>query len=73
MALHSFCNTCNKSLNHRNSIRCNLCLTQTHFKCNNLNFVDDEVIKNSNKSWSSVQCSKRIFREMFRIVNCSEK
>ena len=73
MTVDSFCNTCNKSLNHRNSIRCNLCLIQTYFKCKNLNFVDDEVIKNSNKSLYSVQCSKRILHEMFLIVNRSEK
>ena len=51
MTLDFVCNTCNKSVSSRNSIECNLCRTQTHFKCNNLNFVDGQVIKNANKSW----------------------
>ena len=62
MTLDSLRNSCNKSVSSvssRNSIECNLCLTQTHFKCNNLNFVDDQVIKNANKSWFCLQCSKK--------------
>lgn len=50
MTLDSFCNTCNKSVSYRNFVKCNLCLTQTHFKCNNLCFVDGQVIKNANRS-----------------------
>ena len=61
MTLDSVCNTCHKSVSSRNSIEWNLCLTQTHFKCNNLNFVDGQVIKNANKSWFCLQCSKNIF------------
>ena len=38
MTLDSLCNTCNKSVSYRNYIECNLCFTQTHFKCNNLTF-----------------------------------
>ena len=38
MALDSLCNTCDKSVSYRNYIECNLCFTQTHFKCNNLTF-----------------------------------
>ena len=61
MALDSLCNIRNKFVSSRNSIECNLCLTQIHFKCNNLNFVDGQVIKNANKSWFCLQCSKKRF------------
>ena len=61
MTLDSLCNTCSKSFSSRNSIECNWCLTQTHFKCSNLNFVDGQVIKNANKSWFCLQCCKNIF------------
>ena len=60
MALDSVCNTSYKSVSSWNSIACNLCLTQTHFKRNNLNFVDGQVIKNGNKLWFCPQCSKNI-------------
>ena len=49
MTLDSLCNACNKSASYRNYIECNLCVTQAHFKCINLNFVDDKVIKDANK------------------------
>ena len=61
MTLDSVCNTCNKCVSSRNSIECNLCLTEIHFKRNNLSFVDGQVIKNANKSWFYLQCSKNIF------------
>ena len=61
MTLDSLCSICNKSVSYRNSIACNLCLTQTHFTYNNLNFVDGQVIKKANKSWFYVQKSKNIF------------
>ena len=48
MILDTLCNICNKSVSYRNCIEYNLCLTQTHFKCNNLNFADGYVIKNTN-------------------------
>ena len=80
MTLDSLCNTVNKSVSYRNSIECNLCLTQTHFKCNNLNFVDKQVIKNANKSEFCVQCTKNIFlftninnHRLYLTVNCSDK
>ena len=50
MTLDCLCNTYNKSVSYRNYIECNLCFAQTHFKCNNLNFVDGQVIKNANVS-----------------------
>ena len=61
MTLDSLCNTCNKTVSYRNPIECNLCLNQAHFKCNNLNFVDCQVITNANKSWFCLHCSKNIF------------
>ena len=80
MTLDSLCNTCNKSGHYRNSIEYNLCLTQTHFNYNNLNFVDSRVIKNANKSWFCVQCSKNKFaftkinhHKLSLIDNCSDK
>ena len=50
MTLDYLCNTSNKSVSSRNSMECNSCLTQKHFKCNNLNFIDGQVVKNANKS-----------------------
>ena len=80
MTLDSLCNTCNKSVSSGNSIECNLCLTQTHFKCNNLIFVDSQVIKNANKSLFCLQCSKNIFpftninnNKLSLTVNSSDK
>ena len=32
-----------------------------HLKCNNLNFVDDQIIKNSNNSWFCLQCPNNVF------------
>ena len=61
MTLDSLCNTCNKSVSSRNSIKFNLCLIQTHLKFNNLNFVDGQVIKNANKIWFCLQCSENLF------------
>ena len=69
MTLDFHCSTCNKSVSSINSTECNLCLTQTHFECNNLNLVDGQVIKNANKSWFYLQCSKNIF-PFSNINNC---
>ena len=57
----SACNTCGKSVKDRNSIKCNLCLTKVHLKCNYLNYVDSEYIKFSNKTWHCYNCSKDLF------------
>ena len=80
MTLDSVCNTCNKSVSYRNSVECNLRLTQTHFKCNYLNFADGQVTKNANKSWFCLQCSKNIFPfsninncKLFYTVNSNDK
>ena len=57
----SACNTCGKSVKERNSIKCNLCLTKVHLKCNYLNYVDSQYIKFSNKTWHCYNCSKDLF------------
>ena len=61
MRLKPACITCNKTVNHRNSITCAQCFKPIHLKCNNLNFVDDQFIKNSNSSWFCSNCSNNIF------------
>ena len=64
MSLNSFCNTCNKSVSYGNYIKCNLCLIQTKFKCNNLNFADSQIIqKTKNHSFVS-----NALRSYFRLL-----
>ena len=46
----SSCSLCEKSVNDRSSIKSNLCQTISHLKCNDLNYVDDLYLKNSNIS-----------------------
>ena len=55
------CNTCRKSAKDINSIKCNLCLTKVHLKCNYLNYADSQYIKFSNKTWHCYNCSKDFF------------
>ena len=57
------CNTCNKSVSCRNLIECSLCLTMVHLKCNNVNVVDAEIIKNtgSDRFWICMFCSNNLF------------
>ena len=57
------CNTCNKSVSSRNLIECSLCLTVVHLKCNNLDIVDAEIIKNtvSDRLWICMFCSNNLF------------
>ena len=57
----SACNTCGKSVKDRNSIKCNLCLTKVHLKCNYLNYVDSQYITFSNRTWHCYNCSKDLF------------
>ena len=47
MSAKVLCNTCNKSVSCRNLIEWSFCLTIVHLKCNNLNVVDAEIIKNT--------------------------
>ena len=57
----STCNTCGKSVKDRNSIKCNLCLTKMHLKCNYLNYVDSQYITFPNKTWHCYNCNKDLF------------
>ena len=57
MCLKPACNTCNKTVSHRNLIICAQWFKPIHFKCNNLNFLDDQLIKNSKSSWFCLHCS----------------
>ena len=52
---------CEKSVNHRSSIKCNLCQTMSHLKCNDLNYVDGLYLKNLNISWYCRACCADIF------------
>ena len=63
MSAKVICNTCNKSVSCRNLIECSLCLTMVHLKCNNLNVVDAEIIKNtgSDRFWICMFCSDNLF------------
>ena len=61
MCLKPACSTWNKTVSHRNSITCAQCFKPIHLKCNNLNFVDGQLIKNSNSGWFCLHCSNNIF------------
>ena len=54
---------CFDSKSNRNLIECSLCLTMVHLKCNNLNAVDAEIIKNtdSDRFWTCMICSNNLF------------
>ena len=52
---------CEKSVNHRSSIKCNLCQKISHLKCNDLNYVDGPYLKNLNISWYFRACCADIF------------
>ena len=54
-------NACGKSVQHRNSIKCKLCLTKAYLKCKYLNYVDSQYIQFSNKTWHCCNCSKDLF------------
>ena len=68
MCLKPACSTCNKTVSHRNSIICAQCFKPIHLKCNNLNFVDGQLIKNSNGSWFCLHCSN-----IFPFTNITNK
>ena len=57
----SLCSLCEKSVNHRSSIKCNLCHTISHLKCNDLNYVDGLYLKNFNISWYCRGCCEDLF------------
>ena len=55
--------TCNKSVSCRNLIECSICFTMVHLKCNNLNFVDAEIMENTStdRFWVCMYCSNNLF------------
>ena len=57
----SSCSLCEKSVNHRSSIKCNLCQTISHLKCNDLNYVDGLYLKNLNILLYCRACCADIF------------
>ena len=61
MCLKLACSTCNKTVSHRNPIVFAPCFKPMHLKCNHLNFVDGQLIKNSSNSWFCLHCSNNIF------------
>ena len=57
----SLCSLSEKSINHKSSIKCNLCQTKSHLKCNDLNYLDGLYFKNLNISWYCRVCCADIF------------
>ena len=73
MRLKPVCSTCNTTVSHRNSIICAQCFKPIYFKCNNLSFVDGQLIKNSNSSWFCLHCSEIFFLLLtLQIKNCNQ-
>ena len=52
---------CEQSVNHRFSIKCNLCQTISHLKFNDLNYAHGLCLKNLNISWYCRTCCANIF------------
>ena len=61
MSTISLCNSCEKSVNNRNSLKCSLCQQDVHIKCNDLNYIDSQIIKKSEKLWYCLSCCENIF------------
>ena len=57
----TLCNVCEKPVTVRNSISCFHCKNDIHLKCNDLNYVDSQIIKKLNKFWCCSVCCKEIF------------
>ena len=55
------CIICQKTVPHNKSIKCMVCSQISHYKCNFLNSVDFQVLKNNNKNWQCLDCSRKIF------------
>ena len=52
------CKICKKSVNsNHKSIQCDLCDNWIHIKCNNLNDIDYNSLKNSNEPWYCISCT----------------
>ena len=51
------CKICKKSVNsNHKSIQCDICDNWIHLKCNNLNDIDNNSLKNSNEPWYCISC-----------------
>ena len=61
MSTTSLCNACKKSVSNRNALTCSLCQQDVHPKCNDLNYVDSQMIKNLNKLWYCLNCCQEVF------------
>ena len=55
------CEICKKALKNKKAIQCTVCDKFSHFKCNFLNFVESQIIKNTNQDWQCISCSKNLF------------
>ena len=43
------------------AIKCDLCDSWVHIKCNDLNYFDYKFLQNSNDSWFCISCCRDIF------------
>ena len=57
----STCLICLKPVSSKNSIKCNLCKSVVHFKCNFLNSIEGAIILKENNFWHCHTCSKNLF------------
>ena len=55
------CNKCKKTVSSRNHIECRACSSVIHLKCNYLNYVDKQLIKNENPLWHCLSCNISLF------------
>ena len=55
------CSICKKSVSSNKLITCELCLQISHYRCNFLNSVDFQTIKQNISDWQCINCSKNIF------------
>ena len=55
------CSICKKSVSSNKLITCELCLQISHYRCNFLNSVDFQTIKQNIRDWQCINCSKNIF------------
>ena len=56
------CRICEKNVSDKDkAVQCDLCELSVHIKCNNLNYLDNRCLQNSNKSWYCIECCSTIF------------
>ena len=55
------CSVCKKSvLNQDKAICCDLCYQWVYIKCNNLNYIDYNLLKSKNENWYCILCAPEI-------------